>query len=142
MRMRKSSSTVNNKVPLFDTIATPIYVDSTAKLRMMFCTIAPVFTDHQRLERVHQFHTKYCICCSYYSICSIVCAVTTVSIVYAVFCVKLIYSLRPLNIITRPPQGVATPSLGSPVLGEANLFLAIKLQPDLIFRAIYKSPQF
>ena len=100
------------------TIATPIYVESTAKLRMMFCTTAPVFTDHQRLERVYQFYTKYCIYYSYYSICSIVCAVTTVSIVYAVFCVKLIYSLRPMNIITRPPKGVATPSLGSPGLKQ------------------------
>ena len=71
----------------------------------MFCTIAPVFNNHQRLERVYQFYTKYCIYYSYYSICSIVCAVTTVTTVYVELCVELTYSLRPLNIITRPPRG-------------------------------------
>ena len=90
------------KVPLFDTIATLIYAESTAKLEMMFCAIAIVFNDHQRLERVYQFYTNSSI---YYSICSTVCAVTTETIVYAVLCVKLIYSLRLLNIITRPPRG-------------------------------------
>ena len=69
----------------------------------MFCTIAIVFNNHQRLERVYQFYTKYYIYYSYFSICSIVCAATTETIVYAVLCKKLIYFLRPLNIITRPP---------------------------------------
>ena len=32
------------KVPLFDTTATLIYAESTAKLGIMFCTIAIVFT--------------------------------------------------------------------------------------------------
>ena len=91
------------------TIATPICVKSTAKLRKMVYTIAIVFKDHQRLERVYQFYTKYCIYYSYYSTCSIVCAVTTETIVHAVLCVKLIYSLRPLNIITRPPKGSRPP---------------------------------
>ena len=91
------------------TIATPICVESTAKLGMMVCTIAIVFKDHQRLERLCQFYTKYCIYYSYYSTCSIVCAVTTKTLVYTVLCVKLIYSLRPLNIIT---------CLGSPGLSH------------------------
>ena len=80
----------------------------------MFCTIAIVFNDHQRLERVYQFYTKCCIYYSYYNICSIVCAVTTKTIVYAVLRVKLIYSLRPLNIITQPPKGSRPPQFGKP----------------------------
>ena len=60
-----------NKVLLFDTIATIIYVESTAKLEMMFCTIAIVFNDHQISERVYQFYTQSA-------------AYTIVTIVYAV----------------------------------------------------------
>ena len=80
-----------NKVPLFDTIAKPIYVEFTAKLRMMFCTIAIVFNDHQRLERVYQFYTKYC----------------------STLCKIDILSATPEHHYVTP-QGVATPSLRSP----------------------------
>ena len=94
-----------NKVPLFDTIATPIYVESTAKLRMMFCIIAIVFSEHQRLERVYryQFYPKYCIYYSYYSICSTLCKIDILSAT-----LEHHYAI---------PQGVATPSLRSPDLG-------------------------
>ena len=96
---------------------------------MMFCTIAIVFNDHQRLERVYQFYTKHCKSYSYYSICSIVCAVTTVTIVYAVICVKLIYFLQPLNIITRPPRDGHSPSLRSP---------GIEIQKQIPFLSILR----
>ena len=36
-------------------LATPIYVESTAKLRMMFCTIAIVFNDHQSWREYTNF---------------------------------------------------------------------------------------
>ena len=79
-----------NEVTLFNTRDSPIYVESAAKLRMMFCTIALVFNDLQGSHRVYQFYTKYTI------------VVTTV---YAVLCVKLVYSLRPLKVVTRPLAG-------------------------------------
>ena len=103
-----------NKVPPFDTKATLIYVESTAKLGMMFCTIAIVFNDHQRLERVYQFFTNGCIYYSYYSIRSTLCKTD-------------ILSATPQHHYATP-QGVATPSLGSPDLEQMQriIFKAFK----------------
>ena len=80
----------------------------------MFCPIAIVFNDHQRLERVYQFYTKYCIYYSYCSNCRYYTACTIVTIVYAVLCVKLIYSPATPEHHYATPQRVATPSLESP----------------------------